>query len=80
MPKLNLINNVIQLPNNSYSITFKVDKDFKEVMGIRFSDNFSDFNDIEKTDIIQELIYFLDNKRVNHFKAYYAELRKTKQK
>jgi len=80
MPKLNLINNVIQLPNNSYSITFKVDKDFKEVMGIRFSDNFSDFNDIEKTDIIQELIYFLDNKRVKHFKAYYAELRKTKQK
>ena len=80
MTKLKLINNVVKLPNNSYSITFNIDKEFREVMNMRFSDNFSVFSDLEKTDIIQELICLLDNKRVNHFKEYYAELRKAKQK
>jgi len=80
MTKLKLVNNVIKLQNNSYSITFNIDKEFREVMNMRFSDNFSVFSDLEKTDIIQELICLLDNKRVNHFKEYYAELRKAKQK
>lgn len=80
MTKLKLVNNVVKLPNNSYSITFNIDKEFREVMNMRFSDNFSVFSDLEKTDIIQELICLLDNKRVNYFKEYYAELRKAKQK
>jgi hypothetical protein len=80
MTKLKLVNNVVQLPIDSYSITFNVDKDFGEVMGVKFSDNFSVFSNLQRTDIIQELICFLDNKRVNHFKEYYAELRKAKQK
>lgn len=80
MAKLKVVDNIVQLPINTYSITFNVDKDFKEVMSVKFSDNFSVFSDLEKTDIIQELICLLDNKRVNHFKEYYAELRKAKQK
>lgn len=80
MTKLKVVNNIVKIPINSYSITFNVDKEFREVMSIRFSDNFSAFNEIEKTDIIQELICLLDNKRINHFKEYYAELRKAKQK
>lgn len=80
MTKLKLVNNIIKLPIDSYSITFNIDKDFKEVMSIKFSDNFSAFSKLEKTDIIQELICLLDTKRINHFKEYYAELRKAKQK
>ena len=56
MTKLKVVDNIVQLPINTYSITFNVDKDFKEVMSVKFSDNFSVFSDLEKTDIIIPIV------------------------